>query len=195
MNFYEYAKGNPVSFEDPLGLNTSQTGLTLSGTLPIGISVSLFVGIATDYGGSGLYFGYGVGVGYGAGFSVTNDSYVSDAKYYTDLAGPFININGGGGWGPYGSAGGFVGPSDNGVVHGLGGSFGAGAGASGSLTYTNTTVIPIYGPPSTGGAAGAPLNGPGAGGLTGPPFNRSGTGGATGPPFKGPLTGRQCNNR
>jgi RHS repeat-associated protein len=149
VNYYSYALNDPASYTDPLGLTTFQGGATFSLTLPVGAlplapSFSVFAGVASDSDGNyGIYYGWGAGTGYGAGWSLTADAHSSDGKGIADLAGPFMNVSGGGGWGEYGVADGFYGPSDHGAVHGLGGGYGAGAGASGSLMGTVTTVVPL----------------------------------------------------
>jgi len=62
-----------------------------------------------------------------------------------DLAGPFLNGSIGLGDGLATSVDGFIGQSDHGIVTGGGVTIGAGIGAGGSVTGTNTYITPLVG--------------------------------------------------
>jgi RHS repeat-associated protein len=151
VNFYQYTYDSPTNFRDPSGLYTFQIGLTLNGTLPlgpIGWTFSVSSGFAIDTEGHiavvNTYTPFG-GLGEGAGGSGGISFAVSNARTVCGLGGPFINISGTGGYGLWGTGDYFTGPGDgpNGIVDGVGGTFGLGGGASASVTATQTGVHPF----------------------------------------------------
>jgi len=145
INLYRYVFNNPINQRDPLGLWTMQIGFTFGGTAGVAAG-SLFGGVAIDSnGGAGLYYGYGAGLGVGGGASLGASGATSTANYITDLAGPFANVSGGGGWGPDAQADAFYGSNSRGEnIVGGGLTIGAGVGASGSALVTNTSIVRFW---------------------------------------------------
>jgi RHS repeat-associated protein len=86
------------------------------------------------------------GIFQGGSASLTLQVQFSNAKTVQDLGGPFWNISGDAGRGPYLGIDGFGGASDNGYVHGFGAEFGIGGGESSGVGVSNTTVTPIGSP-------------------------------------------------
>jgi hypothetical protein len=143
---YAYAKGNPISYRDPLGLWTGQVGISVN--VQVGpISWNGAIGIAFDgYGNVGLYGETGPGVGGGADASGGLVLHGSNAKTICDLSGPFANVSVGGGWGAHATGDAFYGYANDGSrIEGGGLTLGFGAGATSSVSITNTNVIPNVG--------------------------------------------------
>ena len=121
-----------------------QVGGTVNFQLgPINLQVS--GGVAVDGNGNfGGYGAYGGGIGEGAQVSGGLSVNSSNAKTICDLNGLFTNVSAGGGWGQSASGDAFYGTDSQGNrIEGGGITIGAGAGAGGVVTITNTTVAPI----------------------------------------------------
>lgn len=152
LNTYAYAGDNPVQLSDPSGLCVYSLGLTGSINVPligsVGLAGSWSVGIVWDsHGNVGLYgtsTKVGSGVGAGVGVGVSGAIYGGDV--IADFGGPFDNSSIGAGLGPYGSIDIFHDPSkptSDSSGYGGGVTVGAGIAGSGSVTRTDTVVIPL----------------------------------------------------
>jgi RHS repeat-associated protein len=142
-NGYNYANQNPFKYVDPWGLATLQIGFAGSISTPFGPAFPIGFGIAIDTSlGHGLYGYAGLGSSIGPSADAGLSIQVSNARYITDLSGPFYNFSGHGGAGFGGSLDAFWGPSDNGPVEGGGFTLGAGLGASAFGGRTFTVVAP-----------------------------------------------------
>ena len=100
-----------------------------------------FLSAALDSGGNVAgYAEYGAGVATSPDLAISVVGHASNAATVQDLAGPFVNVSSGGGWGAHATGDGFYGT--NPTVFGGGFTVGTGAGAASSVTYTNTVVTP-----------------------------------------------------
>jgi RHS repeat-associated protein len=139
-NLYSYTYNDPISLDDPSGLYTFSFGFSFSGGVN-GLGGMGFGGIAIDGNGNiGLYWGGGIGMStpgvWGSGgFSVAG----SNACTVGELAGPFANFSGGGGFGADLSGDVFAG----GGIVGAGVTYGAGVGVGGVDVVTGTHVEPL----------------------------------------------------
>jgi RHS repeat-associated protein len=144
-NWYGYGRGNPQLFKDPLGLWTLQIGVTINIQIWGPFAAQFTAGVAIDGNGNvGTYYAGGGGLGAGAHVSGGISTNASNASTICDLAGPFVNISAGGGWGPDATGDAFYGKDGNGNdIWGGGVTVGAGLGVGGSATVTDTVVNPI----------------------------------------------------
>ena len=143
-NTYPWLGWNPYKNVDPLGLATLQIGFAGTVSLPFTPTFALGVGIAFDnHFNAGLYGYAGGGAQIGASGEAGLSIQISDARYITDLSGPFGNFSGHAGAGVGGSLDYFTGPSANGIVHGGGVTLGAALGASAFGGVTDTVIAPF----------------------------------------------------
>lgn len=142
-NLHEYVDNDPINSRDPTGLQTIQTGFTVTISWgPINFSGSY--GTALDiHGNIVVYSSLGGGLGAGARLSAGVSLAVSNARTVCDLAGPFVGGSVGAGAGPKASIDVFSGPSPGGYVSGGGFTVGAGLGVSGFAGGTHTTLGPV----------------------------------------------------
>jgi RHS repeat-associated protein len=141
-NLYVYVSNDPLNMIDPLGLYTLQLGGNFGFTTPFGISGVYYFGIAFDtQGGAAGYYGGGLGVGLGAGASMSGSVAVSTAQTVKNLGGVFSNASIGIGAGGRAGLDTFFGPSDNGLVSGVGLSAGVGLGGTSFAGPTNTVIM------------------------------------------------------
>jgi len=142
-NLYGYCLHDPIGQIDPPGLTT--VGIGISVNLQFGaININFSSGLVLDHCGNiGTYSTIGGGLGAGARVSGGISFSASNAKFISDLAGPFANGSLGGGWGANASGDYYTGPSDNGFVTGGGVTIEAGLGAGGSSSITSTKVFTI----------------------------------------------------
>jgi hypothetical protein len=123
------------------GGGTFQLGVSIAGKL-FGIDGTLTLGIAVDTGGDlAGYAEYGAGIATSPDFALGIVGHGSNATTVQDLAGPFVNVSSGGGWGAHATGDGFTSTTSP-IVTGGGFTVGTGAGGASSVTYTNTVVTP-----------------------------------------------------
>jgi hypothetical protein len=123
------------------GGGTVQLGINIAGKV-FGLDGTLTLGVALDGGGNlAGYAEYGAGAATSPDLAIGVVGHASNAATVQDLAGPFVNVNSGGGWGPHATGDGFTSTSSP-IVMGGGFTVGTGAGAASSVTYTNTVVTP-----------------------------------------------------
>jgi RHS repeat-associated protein len=123
---------------------TFQIGLGGNGTLgPFPVTGS--VGLAIDTSGNvGFYYEGGTGAGLGAEANGGVQLAVTNASNINNLSGIFVNPGGGLGAGVAGSGNLMFGTSPSGPIVGGGVILGGGAGAGGSVTVTNTGIVPLF---------------------------------------------------
>ena len=129
---------------NPIGMGaTANVGVSVNGTLPIGLSFTLFAGLVCDsHWRCRPYWGRGYGAGVGAGVSGGVQVSGSNGNTVCAFGGPFYNYSGTFGEVAAGTADYYEGAGDapGGVVRGGGLSFGVGGGGSASAYRTTTNV-------------------------------------------------------
>jgi hypothetical protein len=104
-------------------------------------------GLALDSEGNVFFLRIlGVGGGFGDRLSLgVSFSYSGNAQTNNDLSDQFTNVSAGAAAGPSLTADAYYGTTKDGrLITGSGGIFGAGVGASFSVTTTNTVVTPLF---------------------------------------------------
>ncbi|MDR3541517.1 MAG: hypothetical protein P4L69_11225 [Desulfosporosinus sp.] len=122
---------------------TLQFGATAAATFgPWSVNIS--GGIAVDDKGNlGLYQAGGFGPAAGGNATLGANLAVSNGQTIYDLEGPFMNYSANAALGPNVGVDSFTGPSDHGEVTGGGLSVGVGGGFGGSMSVTDTKIIPL----------------------------------------------------
>ena len=147
INFYAYARDNPINFADPSGRVTANLGGAGNCTF-WGISFGFSAGFVVDSQGNvGAYqtpVSVGGGAGSGCSFGLSGGG--STAHTICDFGGPFVEYSANAGLGAGAGASGYTGSNSDGTPI-LGGSVtaGIGGGADASIAGTVTSVTPLAG--------------------------------------------------
>jgi hypothetical protein len=148
-SLYAYARGNPISLSDPLGLWTLQLGFSGSYSATVGgVGIGGTAGFGFAIDGHGNITTYGFSGGGGAlgtpGLSGGVQVAGSNADSVCDLKDKFNNVSLGGGWGADATGDAFWGSGSQGqLVQGAGLTLGAGIGGTAFSGQTTTTLGPI----------------------------------------------------